>query len=148
VKKYLATLTTKQKGDAGEFLVAAELTLAGIPALKVPDNWPGYDVIAHPPGRDLQKISVKTRTFKRSSSDFVSYHVKDNFDWLAIVLLPGQSEARRRIFVVPRIVADASARRDRESSKAANDRYWPIHVIAELFRMYENNFLLLDEGKQ
>lgn len=32
--------TTKQLGDACEMLVAAELTLAGIPALKVPDNWP------------------------------------------------------------------------------------------------------------
>jgi hypothetical protein len=29
-------------GDACEMLVAAELTLAGIPALKVPDNWPHY----------------------------------------------------------------------------------------------------------
>ncbi len=38
--------TKKQMGDACEMLVAAELTLAGIPALKVPDNWPGYDVIA------------------------------------------------------------------------------------------------------
>jgi hypothetical protein len=33
--------TSKQMGDACEMLVAAELTLAGIPALKVPDNWPG-----------------------------------------------------------------------------------------------------------
>ena len=30
--------TSKQMGDACEMLVAAELTLAGIPALKVPDN--------------------------------------------------------------------------------------------------------------
>jgi len=34
--------TSKQMGDACEMLVAAELTLAGIPALKVPDNWPHY----------------------------------------------------------------------------------------------------------
>jgi hypothetical protein len=38
--------TSKQMGDACEMLVAAELILAGIPALKVPDNWPGYDVIS------------------------------------------------------------------------------------------------------
>lgn len=38
--------TTKQMGDACEMLVAAELTLAGIPALKVPDNWPHYELIA------------------------------------------------------------------------------------------------------
>ena len=46
-------------------IVAAELTLAGIPALKVPDNWPHYDVIAQPIGRTAQHISVKARTFKR-----------------------------------------------------------------------------------
>jgi len=37
--------TSKQMGDACEMLVAAELTLADMPALKVPDNWPHYDVV-------------------------------------------------------------------------------------------------------
>jgi hypothetical protein len=41
---------TKQMGDACEMLVAAELTLAGTPALRVPGLWPDYDVIAQPPG--------------------------------------------------------------------------------------------------
>jgi hypothetical protein len=40
--------TPKQMGDACEMLVASEITLAGVPALKMPDNWPGYDVIAQP----------------------------------------------------------------------------------------------------
>ncbi len=40
--------TSKQMGDACEMLVAAEVTLAGVPALKMPDNWPHYDVIAQP----------------------------------------------------------------------------------------------------
>lgn len=31
-------ITTKQMGDACEMLVAAELTLAGVPAQKMPDN--------------------------------------------------------------------------------------------------------------
>jgi len=42
--------TPKQMGDSCEMLVAAELTLAGVPAMKMPDNWPGYDVIAQPKG--------------------------------------------------------------------------------------------------
>ena len=33
----------KQLGDAGEVLIAAELTLHEVPAF-VPSNWPGYDV--------------------------------------------------------------------------------------------------------
>jgi hypothetical protein len=45
-------------GDACEMLVAAEMTLAGVPALKVPDNWPDYDVIAQPvDGRSAPRTS-------------------------------------------------------------------------------------------
>lgn len=111
--------TTKQMGDAGEMLVAAELTLAGIPALTVPDNWPGYDVVAQPsadwPGYNAvaggrstpppQRISVKTRTFAKSGN-FVGYGETDVYDWLAIVILPGPGCERRRIFILPRTIAD------------------------------------------
>jgi len=85
-------------------LVAAELTLHGIPALTVPDNWPGYDVIAECPKRGTQRISVKTRTFARSGS-FVGYSNNDVFDWLAIVILPGEGCPTRRIFIIPGGVA-------------------------------------------
>jgi hypothetical protein len=95
-------------GDAGEMLVAAELTLAGVPALRVPDIWPGYDVIAQPPGKKPRRISVKTRSFAKSGH-FVGYAEKDVFDWLAIVILPGLGCAERRIFIVPRRVADERA---------------------------------------
>lgn len=72
-------------GDACEMVVAAELTLAGVPALKVPDNWPGYDVIAQPVGHSPQRVSVKSRTFKHGPS-YVTYDDFDQFDWLAIVI--------------------------------------------------------------
>ena len=65
--------TRKQMGDACEMLVAAEVTLAGISALKLPDLRPGHDVIAQPrDGRSPQRISVKSRTFKRGAA-YVSY---------------------------------------------------------------------------
>jgi hypothetical protein len=92
--------TTKQMGDAGEMLVAAELTLRGIPAYIVPSNWPGYDVVAQPRDRRLQRISVKTRTFARSGH-FVGYGNDDEFDWLAIVILPGETCKTRHIFISP-----------------------------------------------
>ncbi len=95
--------TTKQMGDAGEMLVAAELTLHGIPAFIVPTNWPGYDVVAQT-DKSLQRISVKTRTFARSGN-FVGYSNEEKFDWLAIVILPGAGNERRRIFIVPNDVA-------------------------------------------
>src|SRR5215469_4552731 len=101
--------TNKQMGDACEMLVAAELTLAGIPALKVPDLWPGYDVIAQPRDtRPPQRVSVKSRTFKPGAA-YVAYLETDNFDWLAIVLLPHGPQNRRQVFIIPR-VADAKAR--------------------------------------
>ena len=54
-------LSAKQIGDAGEYLVMAELCFAGIPTMKAPDGWPGCDLIAQlSDGRGLQRISVKT----------------------------------------------------------------------------------------
>lgn len=101
--------TSKQMGDACEMLVAAEMTLAGVPALKVPDNWPGYDVIAQPVGIDPQHISVKARTFKKGAA-YVGYYTYDVFDWLAIVLLPSALLSERAIYIVPRDVAEPLAR--------------------------------------
>lgn len=95
--------TTKQMGDAGEMLVAAELTLHGVPAIVLPSDWPHYDVVAQT-DKGLQRISVKARTFARSGN-FVGYNDDDKFDWLAIVVLPGKGHERRRIFIVPYEVA-------------------------------------------
>jgi hypothetical protein len=133
-------------GDACEMLVAAELTLAGVPALKVPDNWPGYDVIAQPLVRDPQRISVKSRTFRRGGDSFVDYLETDTFDWLAVVLLPGGTETQRRLFVIPRKLADETARRNKPTSKVANARYWRIDQVPELFAAYEGNFTLQHNG--
>src|SRR5262245_11014667 len=96
--KRVANYTTKQMGDACEVLVAAELTLAGVPAMKMPDNWPHCDVMAQPKESDPQLISVKSRTFKTGAA-YVGYLETDKFDWLAIVLLPDQGQPERRFFV-------------------------------------------------
>src|ERR1019366_1925160 len=85
-------------------LVAAELTLRGIPAFIVPGNWPSYDVVAQSPGGKLQRVSVKTRTFAKTGY-FVGYDNDDQFDWLAIVILPAEEFEQRRIFVIPHDVA-------------------------------------------
>lgn len=133
--------TSKQMGDACEMLVAAELTLAGIPALKVPDNWPHYDVIAQPIDAPAQRISVKSRTFKRGAA-FVDYKECDEFDWLAIVLLDASTTDFRSIYLVPRAEADRHARRDKPTSKTAKLRYFRIDEVDRLFQQYRNNFML------
>ena len=133
--------TSKQMGDACEMLIAAELTLAGIPALKVPDNWPHYDVIAQPMGQAAQRISVKSRTFKRGAA-FVEYNDFDQFDWLAIVLLSAESQSDRAIYLIARTDADQFARRDKPASKTASLRYFRIDEVERLFTSCRDNFAL------
>jgi hypothetical protein len=135
--------TSKQMGDACEMLVAGEMTLAGVPTVKMPDNWPCYDVIAQPKGGGPpQRISVKSRTFKKGPNTYVVYDSRDQFDWLAIVLLPGDGELNRRIFIVPRSLADAKARRDSPTAQTAHERYWRQDEVAEVFPQFENNYRL------
>lgn len=133
--------TTKQMGDACEMVVAAEMTLAGVPALKVPDNWPGYDVVAQPYDRPAQRISVKSRTYKRGSA-YVGYNDFDQFDWLAIVLLPAREFTERAIYLIPRAFAESLARRDKPTSKTAAERYFRVDQVPVLFDQWRSNFRL------
>ena len=143
--------TKKQMGDAGEMLVAAELTLHGIPAFIAPSGWRSYDVVAQCPKRGLQRISVKTRSF--ASGNFVAYSEKEVFDWLAIVILPRSANATRRIFIVPRAVAN---RRSYESPQWKDRGFhvyqlirWPTFPLTDPrsrgeggLADYQNNFNL------
>lgn len=133
--------TSKQMGDACEMLVAAEMTLAGIPAMKAPDFWPDYDVIAQPFDKQPVRISVKSRTFKRGSA-YLSYSEHQDFDWIAIVLLNCDPNNSRKIFLIPRKVADKRARRNNPSAKNAHERYWRVDEVATKFAEYESNFSL------
>jgi len=138
--------TSKQMGDACEMFVAAEMTLAGVPAMKMPDNWPCYDVIAQPTnGGPPQRVSVKSRTFKRGSGTFVTYKTADQFDWLAIVLLPGADQKTRRVFIVPRSIADSRSKQDGPTAKTS-ERYWRQDRITDSLPEFENNYCLSSTG--
>ncbi|WP_157070266.1 hypothetical protein [Aureimonas frigidaquae] len=132
--------TTKQMGDACEMLIAAELTLAGVPAMKAPDFWPGYDVIAQPVDRPAQRISVKARTRANDTKAF-RFHAEDAFDWIAFVLIPATTDERRRIFIVPSDIARTVASR----AESGRQRMTIARVIRE-FGQFENNFALQDRG--
>lgn len=124
-------------------LVAAELTLAGIPALKVPDNWSGYDVIAQPQRMPPQRVSVKGRTYRKGGSYFADYNEgTEQFGWIAIVLLPSADLTERRIYVIPRDVFDTVAKAwlDRRSGRV--QRYVTLAHIEALFALFRNNFSL------
>lgn len=133
--------TSKQLGDACEMLVAAEITLAGVPTLKMPDMWPHYDLIAQPKDAATPlRISVKARTFKRGSA-FVTYNVEDQFDWLAIVLLECEEGERRRVFLVPHEESNKRAKKDGANAKT-NEWYYRIDKVEELLGEYKSNFSL------
>jgi hypothetical protein len=130
--------TTKQMGDACEMLIAGELTLAGVPAMKVPDIWPGYDVVAHPPGgKPLQRISVKSRTVK-TTSNYVAFDPATS-DWLAIVLLV--ENGRRQFFIVPSELAHKHAFSGKYLG-ARNPCALSVATIRKVFADYRDNFEL------
>jgi hypothetical protein len=141
-------------GDACEMLVAAELTLAGTPAIKLPDNWPGYDVIAEPKdGRVPQRISVKSRTYKPGPNAYVEYNINDkSFDWLAIVLLPEEDEinrrffTNRRFFIVPKTIAEVKFQHRGPSSKYRDYLYLQVDKMAKVLSGFEDNFGLSETG--
>lgn len=129
--------TTKQMGDACEMLVAAELTLAGVPAVWLPDLWPHYDVIAELPGREPQKVSVKSRTPGKHHSR-VGFD-PDTCDWLAIVLFDKDG---RHVFVLPKDVAEAHSSKPPRAKKRAPCALSFSKLRKAPLASYEGNFQL------
>ncbi len=72
----------------------------------------------------------------------MSYFVNDTFDWLAIVLLNCDDKRERRSFLIPRSLADSTARQNSPTATNADERYWRIDEIAKLFQRFEDNFNL------
>jgi hypothetical protein len=106
--------------------------LAGVPALRVPDNWPGYDVIAHPPNDRPQRISVKSRTLPNVG--FLKFSPGAS-DWLAIVLLAPED---RHFFIIPQDVADELSAPDKN---ALTRRFNNATIFGKL-ASYRDNFKL------
>ena len=130
------TITTKQIGDGGEYLVAGLLTLGGTPTTKMLDNQPGFDLIALPiDGRPPQRVSVKTA---RSKSVWIAYKLSDQFEWLAIVLVGSP----HRVFVIPRTVADQRQSSSKPTSKFSMGRFCDSKNVPKLYPEFENNFKL------
>jgi hypothetical protein len=126
--------TSKQMGAAAEQLVAANLTLVGdIPSFTVPVDWPGYDVVATPKGKPLQRVSVKCRG--TSSIQFLP----SVLDWLAIVLI---DTTPFKYFVIPCKVAVSRSRR---YGTVKGYRTVPVKNVASIFREYENNWTLREQ---
>jgi len=120
--------TSKQMGDAAEMLVAANLTLNGIPSFISPVNWPGYDVVAEPSPKRLIKISVKCRRI--SKIDFRP----EKFDWLAIVLI---DQKQYQCFIVPSKIATKNAKKKENGLHTIN-----FTEVRAKFEKYQDSFAL------
>ena len=119
-----------------------EVTLAGVPAFTVPTNWPHRDLIAQPKDRVPQRIYVRCWTFRRGGDTAVDFNSNAQFDWWGIVLLPGADQVTRRIFIVPKEVAEARSKRNASGTKWGHYRYVRQDKVAETFSEFENNFSL------
>ena len=132
-------LTTKQRGDAAEHYVISMLGFNNIPASKMPDNWPGYDLVAQPPDDTKPlRISVKFRTYSDAPGAYIGYQPTEQFDFIALVL---KYPSRLRTWVLPRAVANATALNPGGSKSGKfTKREWQVKSIEKRFPAYESNF--------
>jgi len=128
----LGSDTSRPISQSCEMLVAAELTLAGIPALRAPDFSPFYQVLAQVPGAPLQRIAV-TAVAHTNASIHIDRRNNLEYDWLAFIVLPTSAGTCRRIFVVPR-------------DEAVAELPLSTALLLTRFADYENNFLLERKG--
>jgi hypothetical protein len=109
-------LTPKQFGDACEHYVIAMLGFAGVPATKMPDAWPGYDVIAQPGQGTPLRVNVKGRNI---SPGFRSYRFRfddEEWDWLAAVLRYPET-GKIRCWMLPRDLAFRASTREPQGTR-------------------------------
>ena len=128
--------TSQQFGNACEHYVISRLGFANVPAQKMPDGWPGYDVVAQPSvRRPLSRISVKGRR-----SPWVHKVWRMNldgaWDWLALVLVEKNTT---RCWVIPHAAAKKLAR-----SRATGRTRYAISLprLESLGAKWEDNFSL------
>lgn len=135
----LEKLTTKQRGDAAEHYVISMLGFNNIPASKMPDNWPGYDLVARLPG-DFKpfRVSVKFRTYSDAPGAYIGYEPEEMFDFIALVI---KYPTGLRTWILPRDVANKTALNPKGSKSGKfTKREWQIKSIEKRFSDYENNF--------
>lgn len=131
-------LTTKQRGDAGEYYALSQFIFNGLPAAKMPDNWPNYD-LAVEIERKLVRVSIKTRV--KPNGDFGTEHCKfsgvDEFDFIAFIF---KSEEGIECWVLPKKLAENVGKTERSSDE--NYRRISYKQLATLPMKYKNNWLL------
>lgn len=135
-------VTTKMLGDAGEHHAVCQFTLAGAPAVKMPDGWTAYD-LAVDSGGGLVRVSVKTRSESmgwKNSAWFI-FDERLPCDWIVFVFRPESGALRSWImpFEVARYFGNVptSERKDPHN----RDVSW-AKLNRDPLDRYENNWEL------
>lgn len=134
--------TNKMLGDAGEHYAVSQFTFAGMPAIKMPDGWEGYD-LAVETGTGLVRVSVKTRSETQGwkTSRWFNFDERRKCDWLVFVFQP--KEGPVRAWVIPFDVSKRYANRPGPGRKNAHlrDVSWATLTKGAL-ATYEDNWTL------
>ena len=134
---------SKLIGDAGEHYALSRLSFAGSIAMKMPDNWKGYD-LAVETGSGLVRISVKTRSESKSwnANSWFIFDDRQLVEWIGFVFKPRTGALRA--WVVPFDVAKNNANTPGPNRKNAWEREvtWRKLQAAPLAQ-YEDNWALL-----
>lgn len=133
-------LTTKMLGDAGEHFALSRFTFAGRPALKVPDAWPGYDLLVET-GHGFVHVSVKTRreSERWKAGSWFEFDDSQDCDWLVFVFQPTTGAIRS--WVIPFSIAKENANKPGPNRKHANIREISFTKLKkEPLKSYEDNW--------
>ena len=98
----------KLLGDAGEHYALSQLSFAGQYAVKMPDNWEGYD-LAVETGSGLVRVSVKTRSESEGwkASKWFNFDDRRDCDWIVFIFKPNSGPLRS--WIMPYQIAKNSA---------------------------------------
>jgi hypothetical protein len=139
--KEAAGSTTKQFWDACEHYVVAMLGFANVPAQKMPDCWPAYDVIAQPHGGQPTRVAVQGRRWPNTGRAF-RLQFDDGWDWFGAVLR-NAGDGSTRCWILPRNVT----RRMSTKMTAQGERRLNISIITGRCGQWEGNFTLSSPTK-
>ena len=92
--------TTKMLGDAGEHYALSRFGFMGMPCAKMPENWPGYDLVLDTKN-GLIKIGVKTRSQTPSftKGSWFGVDASSTAEWSVFIIK--FNTGRIRAWVVP-----------------------------------------------